>query len=142
MSAALQGPNGHEERCRNGLHPRTPELTYVNPTTGRRACRGCLNDRRRWRRAERDAGREPIAPRVTAAPHPLSEAEVTRLRRLSACHGCGAVRQGYRTPAGERTRIRHASDCPVRGIREDEPRRSVSRRTEGPDSTPGPTAAQ
>lgn len=127
------------ETCRSGRHRRTPETTYEHPRTGRRACRPCLNERRRWREAERAAGREPVQPRRTRVPNPLPAAEVERLRALVACLGCGAVRRGYQAKDGPRTRIRHRKSCPVRRNRESEPRRrTVARRAKGPGGLPGP----
>lgn len=42
-------------KCRNG-HPRTPENTYIKPSTGQRQCRVCMRDAEaRWRQKARAA---------------------------------------------------------------------------------------
>lgn len=95
--------------CRKGGHPKTPENTYVNPSTGSSYGRPCAEISRRKSRGGAPRlikpGRRPRGARV------LTQREIDALRAAVACMGCGARRVGRE---GQPAEIHHKGGCQVR----------------------------
>src|SRR5688500_10768028 len=74
---------GRQEVCRNG-HPRTPESTYVNRSTGARHCRICAG-----KAASDEVG--VLSELRGRTSERYTPEQLRRLRELVKCVHCGAV---------------------------------------------------